>query len=361
MIITGHINYFNVLACGLYKYNNTNPHGLNLSETFDSIMEWIKDRGLVDPIPWDPNDSSINSPKCYCRDIYKCETTGEFLLVLWKSDSDSAGTLYGAREDDLPGRGEVVAYTNNYKGSKVVWGRPCYYWILPDKNLILSIKFDHSVCDSEMMQDWVVRCINNRVKHPGKTKEITQGGFVRIYFPERAGDAPTRFSYRFDTKLCSLNTSSAEMTDLAAKVTHIIRRETVQLKTDPDDRAAWVKVFDSVPYLKAKPKAKVRQIEVRAEAKPTAQELKTIIEKFARENRGHGEWDNIGFETEAGNTVWVDRYRLRASINIDQKDQKVFTAEALHARLATKRTELLAEVTRANNVSASVFEKAVGA
>lgn len=361
MIVTGHINYFNVAECGLYKHNDFNPHGCELSETFDLIKSWVGARSFVDTIPWSPGESRSNSPKCYCRDIYKCEATGEFLLVLWKSDTDGAGTLLGAKEDDAPGQGEVVAYTNNYKGSKVVWGRPCYYWIIPDKNLILSIKFDHSVCDSVMMQDWVVRCINNRVDHPGKAKETTEKGFVRISFQEQGKSSPTRFSYRFDAKLCSLNTSSAEMTDLAAKVTYIIRRETVLLKTAPDDRAAWVRLFDSVPYLNTKPKAKVRQVEVRAEAKPTASELKGIIETFARENRAYGEWDNVGFETDAGNTVWVDKYRLRSSININQEDGKIFSAASLHARLAAKRTELLSEVTKGGTTAPDVVAKVAGA
>ena len=109
------------------------------------------------------------------------------------------------------------------------------------------------------------------------------------------------------------------------------------------------------------PKAKVRQVEVRAEAKPTASELKGIIETFARENRAYGEWDNVGFETDAGNTIWVDKYRLRSSININQEDGKIFSAASLHARLAAKRTELLSEVTKGGTTAPDVVAKVAGA
>lgn len=351
MIIAGHINYFNVTECGLFKHGDSKTHGCELEETFDLIANWVQGRNFVDTIPWDPRESRSNAPKCYCRDIYKCETSGEYLVVLWKSDADSAGTLWGAKEDDATGQGKVVAYTNNYKGSKVIWGRPCYYWVIPNLNLILSIKFDHSVCDSQMMQDWVTRCITNRVEHQDKLKQVTEKGFVRLSFQQGIDPQAKRYSYRFDVKLRSLSTSSAELNDLAGKVTHIVRRETVRLQSGKDDRAEWIKVFDSIPYLNPKPKAKSRQIEIRAEAKPSAKELKEIIETFAKESRKNSDWDNVGFETDAGNTFWVDRYRLRETVNVNQESNEVFVASVLHSRLAEKRQELLGPIFRDLGIS----------
>lgn len=299
---------------------------------------------MDDTIPWDPSQMRSNAPKCYCHDFYKDEDTGEYLFVLWKSDSDSTGTIWGAQAGAPSGESGVVEYTDNYRGRKVIWGRPCYYWIIPALNTIVSIKVDHSVCDSQLLQDWVSRCITNRVPHKSKKKTTTETGQIRFEFTEAADLA--RYAFRFDVKLRSLHTGSAQLQDLALRVTHIIRRDTIRVE-GRDDRADWVKMFDRIPRLPPKPRAKSRQVEIRAEAKPTAAEIKQIIETFAVEDRKRSDWNNVGFATDTGD-VWVDRYRLNESINFVKDAPNVFTASEMHSRLAAEREGLLKAIVRDN-------------
>lgn len=333
MFDTGHMNFFSVDRCGLYKVGKNKTHGCELAETFDLILKWVKDRPLSTTIPWDPETSRSNKSKCYCKDIYKDPETGDFLVVLWKSDTDNAGTLWGASEDKATGSKEVVKYTNAYKGNKVIWGRPCYYWVMPRFNSVISIKFDYSVCDAQLFEDYITGCINNRVKHPNRKKDYTDCGYVRL----SAGDAdnPYRYQYRFGISLKSLNTSNSQLGDLAKKVTHIIRRETI-LVDAKNARADWVNKFsDLVPFVAAKPKSNKRKIEVKAEAKPTSSEIKDIIEKNAQENRKSHEWDNVGFATDSGVT-WVDKYRLKATIQVDGNGQEYLSAEDLFKAIQLK-------------------------
>ncbi|SYK34799.1 Uncharacterised protein [Klebsiella pneumoniae] len=50
----GHLNFFKVNKCGLYKVNDNNTYGLELSETFDLIQDWVGTKSLALTIPWDP-------------------------------------------------------------------------------------------------------------------------------------------------------------------------------------------------------------------------------------------------------------------------------------------------------------------
>lgn len=345
MIIPAHLNFFSIDECGLYKHGANEPKGMDVKETFELIHNWVRGKPLEDTIPWDPSESRTGVPKCYCHDVYMCESTGEYLLILWKSDADSAGTLLGAQASATTGNGNVVEYTNNYRGKPVIWGRPCYYWVIPKLKTIISIKLDHSVCDSQMLQDWITKCINNRVNHPNKKRYTTEGGQVKLSFTDASDISGAKYAYRFDVKLRSLATVSAELQDLAARVTHIVRRETIRLQVGTDDRADWVKLFDKIPYLSPKPKSKSRQIEVRAEAKPTAAEVKKIVESFAKEDRKKSDWNNVGFETDTG-MVWADKYRLRATINLSKDSLSVFTAAEMHEKLSKNRVTLLAPVER---------------
>lgn len=345
MIIPAHLNFFSIEECGLYKHDSKVPKTLGLIETFELIYQWVQGKPMEDTIPWDPASAKNGLPKCYCQDFYKCEETGDYLFVLWKSDTDSTGSIWGAQASAQTGSANVIEYTDNFKGKKMIWGRPCYYWIVPTLNTVISIKVDHSTCDSSLFQEWVTKCITNRVSHKNKKKSETETGKTRFEFTDATDITGTRYSYRFDVRLRSLNTGSARLQELASRVTHVIRRDTIKLNTGLDERASWVKLLGKIPLLPPRPKASTRQIEVRAEAKPSAKEIKEIIEKFSKEERKRSDWNNIGFATDTGD-VWVDKYRLHESINFTKDDSTVFTAAEIHSKLSAERDRLLADVQR---------------
>ncbi|WP_454874794.1 hypothetical protein [Paraburkholderia xenovorans] len=336
MIITGHMNYFEVNKCGLYRQNSLTPKGIDLAETFNLITKWVHGKPLANTLPWNPQSGLA---RCYCKDIYTSEETGDILLVLWKSDTSSNGSILGAPEDAKTGEGNVVEYTGDYKGKKVIWGRPMYYWIIPSKKMVVSIKFEHSVCDTQLFQEWVAACISNRVDHPNKKREYTKSGQTRISFTDGTVNGDFRFRYQFDVSLKTEDTASATMTALASSITHIIKRETISI-VPSDERAQWVRLFDNIPFIKPAANAKTRQIEVKVEAKPTPAELKQIIESYTKENRRAGQWDNVGFST-GDQIIWVDRYRLRNSIAYDMPKEQVITAVDLGEAINSRRNNFL--------------------
>ena len=264
-------------------------------------------------------------------------------MKLWKSDSGSAGTLWGAHEDDEDGSKEEFEYSSTANKKNVIWGRPCYYWVIPALDTVISIKFDYSLCDAEMFENFVTKCITNRIDHPKRVKRHTKNGYVRLSSEDNEN---SNLSYRFSTQLKSMNTSNAEMQKLAARVTHIINRETV-LVSSKDDRKTWTKRFNKcVPFLKPPLNHDKRKIEVRAEARPSAAEIKRIIEANAKENRKPSDWENVGFETEDGKTTWADKYRLSDTIRIDKTNGKLITAESLCKSLQSNRNRYTHNIER---------------
>lgn len=339
MIITGHMNYFSVTKCGLYRQASSKVHGLGLTDTFNAITEWVRGKPLGDTLPWNAY-ARDGKAKCYCKDIYTSESTGDILLVLWKSETSGSGSLLGAPEDAKTGEGSVVTQDRKYGGKKMIWGHPMYYWIVPSENLVVSIKFENSVCDSQLFQDWVTEAITNRVEHKDKKKEHTTSGQTRLSFSDGTADGDARFRYMFDVSLKTEETVNAAMTALASNVTHIIKRETITLKS-VDERAKWVKLFDTFPHLKSAPNAKTREIEIKAQARPTAAEVKKIIEDYSRENRSPSTWDNVGFVTSDKKTIWVDKYRLTNSIAYDIPKDQIVTAVDLGEAINKKRANFL--------------------
>ncbi len=336
-MISGHIGFFDVLRCGLYKVGNDVPKGCDLDETFALISKWVEDRDLADTIPWDPERSRVNKPKCYLQDITQDKETKDWFLVLWKSDTDSAGTLWGAAKGQKTGSGNIVKYTSSYRGDTVIWGRPCYYWIIPELNIVASLKFDHSVLDTDLLQDYVKACIQFRVNHANREVTFTEKGHARIHLVDNENNSG--YLFRFDLKTKNLSTNSDALKNLAPKITHIVKRETVTVSSD-DERATWLKRLDAIPLLRAKPKTNTRKIEIRAEAKPTPEELRAIMEHFAVESIGADEWENVGFEIEGGSITWVDQYRARDVITVIKDDASIITADELKSAINSNRVAL---------------------
>lgn len=345
MVEKGHLNYFTVGECGFYKFNSERCEGCALEETFDLISSWVKGRKLVETLPYSPTS---NKPKCYCKDIYKDAMTKDFVLVLWKSDTTKSGNILAVPEDQVSGSGNVLTQSAKFKGKNVIWGRPCYYWIIPEHNAVVSIKFDHSLTDAELFEKYVKKCITNRVKLPNRKKESLEGGAVKITH-EKDG---TRQYYKFGINMMSLSTSSAQLNLLASRVTHIVHREMIRVASN-DEKATWLRTLGkTIPIVAAKPKAKMRKIVVEVEAKPSATEIKKIIEDNMHLSQDKSDYDNVGFRTDRGVT-WVDSYRLTDSLVFSGINDNYINAQDVYEKIKSERSSLLRALRRDNEKSST--------
>jgi hypothetical protein len=197
MFSKGFMTYFKVDHCGLYKSSSEECLGLDLSSTFDAIKSWVNERTFATTIPWDPTKSRDNKSRVYCKDIYKDEDSGHFLIVLWKSDIHSSGIMLGVEEDETTGSKKIVKNNSKHKGKKVIWGRPCYYWVIPEYDTIVSLKFEHSLCDADLFRDFIRSAIINRVPHDARYKVSKTGHTKIVHSP----DKKTHCLYRFNTTI----------------------------------------------------------------------------------------------------------------------------------------------------------------
>ncbi len=342
MIQNGYLNFFNINECGMYRYGGSVNQGCDIATSFDLIKNWIESREFNDTIPWDPKQKTKTN--CYCHEVHKDLETGDYLLVLWKSEAQSSGPLLGISIDANGKKQNVIKQSQGTEGKPVIWGSACYYWVIPEVNCVVSIKFENSKCDSAMFQDWVAGCINHRIDVPGTRKVETEKKVTRISFTDEHGEE-CKLLYKFDLSLKSLDTSSAKLGELSKKVTHIIRRETVSLKV-VDARAEWVKIFAGlgVPYASHRDNKRKRDVEIKVEAKPTSAEIKDIIEKYSKETKP-GSWSNVGFLTDTG-IAWANSYRLTENLSIEDNGESILDAETLYKTVKANRDRYLSPIKR---------------
>lgn len=334
MAVNGHASYFEVPECGLYRRNGSKPDGYDLSETFDAILQWTGGKSSwTSTLPW-AKDTNSNTPSAYCYDLVKDEPTGDFFMVMWKSDEDANGKLYAAPIDKSRGAPAAV----EQGGSKgTVLGRPCYYWIIPQYNSVVSLKFDHSMTDSSLFMKFVRACINNHIGHDRKRKTVDEeNGSVKIYFEDDQG---RHLNYRFRKKLYMPSSNTLEIRAMANKITHVVKRQTISVERK-DHRSEWVKMFDEMfSDVSVKKGKKNREIEVLIEASPTETEIASIFRQYSKDDRDPRQWDNTGFilEGKMNQPVWATKYRLTESLSIPKSPGVTLSANDLKQHLLGER------------------------
>lgn len=350
MQITGHLTFFNINSCGTYRYAGKEPVACLPTELFALIKDWRNTVDFENSLPWSPKK---NKPQCRLRDIYKSPTNGDYILTLWKSDSDSTGQSIGVVE----GEGTVITRSDKHLGKTVIWGKPCYYWIIPQYNLIASIKFEHSRTDSELFQDWITNAVNNRIEIPGSTKKTNDNGYVQFIRSDESkenDDATIKTIFRFDMSIKSIKTNDARLQELSQNTTHIIRKERIEL-TEIDDRPEFLKLLGRIPQaLTSTPNEKnklQRKVEIKIEAQPTPEEIRKIIESCSLEiTPDDREFTNVGFVTKRGGVKWADEFRMTESIFMDDLGHKILPSDVLYAKLSLEREKylnpIIAEIAR---------------
>ncbi|PAA13591.1 hypothetical protein [Pseudomonas fragi] len=384
MLQSGFLNFFKINKCGLYRIAKADAQGLELAETFAELKAWADGRNFEATNPWDQR-AHRNKTACYAHKIHYDPKTGDYLLVLWKGESDKQGPLYGISLNPDGTADKAIKQTQVNINKPTIWGRPCYYWIVPEINTVASIKFDNSRCDSKMFQEWITGCVNLKIPLPNYKKVTTETGLVRIQFPDKteqnnqkdgslSSEQPQnstssdvtldpntsteitpeetinhRMIFSFDMSLRTISTSSAKLTDLARRVTHIIKRESVSIK-NTDKREGWHRLFKrfDVPFVSAQDQS-VRQVELRVVAKPTVEEIKEIIDKHATEHTP-GSWEDTGFITDkSGRTIWAGSFRLSENISIDDKGDAILSVEDLYRKISENRSRYLAPILKDNS------------
>ncbi|MDU8455904.1 MULTISPECIES: hypothetical protein [Pseudomonas syringae group] len=380
MLQNGFLNFFSVTKCGLYRFAKPEAQALDLKETLANLKGWAEDRNFDTTNPWDSR-AHRNKTICYAHKIHFDAATGDYLLILFKGDSDKQGPLYGISINPDGSADKAIKKTEVKVNKPTIWGRPCYYWVIPDLNTVASLKFENSRCDSKMFQEWITGCINLKVPLPEYKKIETENGLVRIQFPEptplpaesdeqavladaiEASIEPLedmskkeeeiaiqkyKMYYKFEMTLRTISTSSAKLTELASRVTHIIKRETVSI-TRTDKRVGWHRLFKrfDVPFASAADETN-RKVEFRVEAKPTVEEIKEIIDAHASDNNPSS-WDDTGFITDkSGRIVWAESFRLSDLISVDDLGEDIIPGEHLFRKINENRARYLAPIIKDN-------------
>lgn len=338
----GYLNFFQINFSGLYRIQRgankeiaSKSFGLGTAEVFRAIKDWVRGRQFKETCSWSDIGRTGDDPvMCYCHEIKELDN-GDFLLVLWKDDpSDKKG--YRGLEIGADGRptGRYLNNSASQTGDNYVWGHPCYYWVIPSEDLIVSIKFEDSKCDSDLMQKWVTNCVRYRLKLPGFNSRKAGESETKIFFSTPASPETYNLIYRFSARLKEFKTSEEHLKDICSRTKHMLLRNEVTVSAEAAaheaDRVfaeqggldkANIEVFDFIQTFLAKyfnraesDGDSVRRVEIRLEATPDVDQLKELME-YSSDFPEDG-WPDVIFIDENDVKTSIKKHRIVERIKL---------------------------------------------
>lgn len=334
----GHLRFFEVTDCGFYSFGRSDKkvYGGELKETFLAIENWFEGRELKDTTPW-AKSIRTKKPQCYCRDIYCDESTNDYVIVLWKADTAMNGNIYGVPETSKGGNGKTVEVSSKKGTEKIIWGMPCYYWVIPDKKIIVSIKFDNSLTDANLFQEYINACMGVRIKNDKrKEHQVTDEGYLRFKFKDEK--APNcLLSYRFHMHQIQTKTSTLSLAKLAQRTKKIIRRTTIKTVAN-NDKPWWSKIFTSDGIFN-KTLNQEQKVEVKVDVDLTTKEVQALLDEASNSTSHDG--DNIGFIDDKNTITWADKHILKANIFMQLNSANHIKAVTLYEAIEKKRAQYI--------------------
>lgn len=364
----GLITYFDIEKFGFYRLRQK-QEGEALDVDVDDLLlrlnEWLKDKKFQNTVPWGGTVSSFN--KIYCTSYYLDETTGDMVLVLYKSVGAENGGVKGIKFDSPvdTDSNSTVASTDGLSADEVAWGQVMYYWFIPSENKLASIKFVDSVCDinalSQYIREWVkYRCD----KHIGKEIETVReraDGSKKVVVTRKTYSHKDGFSFcfKFIAKQFRRRTSSNNLDSLFSKVTHLVFRSTITVHTK--DRRGFTKLLDK--YLKyfsfTAPDASSenkqgmlsgsKEYEVIVNESPSEDELEEIFKLYNEEYDETNIWDNVGLKINgrSNETLWLDEYVVKDELYMPKKElnKDVYSARQIMSKLQLNRKTYMKSLT----------------
>lgn len=370
--IKGTVTYFDLTEFGFYRLRRKKELNEYISgdvpQVITSLLSWLDGKTVCNTIPWDA-ETNQRRTSMYCRSYAIDEDTGDTVLVLWKDVGDSSGNVHGAYANSDVGSDTNDGLTSGSEvnGENVIWGQPCYYWLIPEENKIASIKFTSSIADTESLCHYIKAFVDYRGNFPNKrmsertvanaksNREVKIKTFTFVH--EDAKGKEYRTNFKIKSKMYKKASASLDYERLADEVTHIVYRETISASVT-DTRPLWSKMFDKLGAglgFQAPPTRGSREVEVIVEANPTPAELRGLVTKYGEEHDETSDWNNIGLKLggRSESTTWLDEYVVRDELIVPQVDNEVYTAEQLLRSIKAQRTRLVSELAADTSVAAN--------
>lgn len=332
------VTFYSVAKCGFYKRREKPPSFGDLADTFQQLADWSDGLELSLTKLIDPATDADTMP-VYILEMAPCGTG--WILACWNEVPSNDGNITSVSKDSIVGAPQV--HLNEFVENSIP-GYATYFWIIPERNVVASIKFSDFTTGLKAMSGYVCDFLTLESKYAIDAIDADGQPYIAGY-TDKTDNVPTAAKPSFKLVTFSKKGRRAYLLENHAKIKKVVRvgRVTLENVVDRTTFQSLVRFLRGDPTKHQDVEVGVRSAKVELQFTPSEDELKAMIEADDADDDG-SRWEDLGFELNGeDSTIWLNRSRASETftLNVEVGASGVVRTQMLAQALNAQRDQML--------------------
>lgn len=339
---TATITFYNIHKCGYYRYGASEAAFGDCLDLLTDLNLWAAGKTLKQTKTYEANNEVLPA---YLLDVK--QDGDNFVLLLWNEVPSTNQSVPSVEEDARFGVGPAVILNEIREGS--IPGFATYFWFVPSKGLVASIKLRHALTGQKAMQCYMhsfLKQSSNRV-----VSELVEKGdgsyeiLIKGYKMYPTDDAATKKRH-YPQFLTGMMKNPGKHDIIRQNANNISKVEKV-VELDlakPDELGLWQKILVATKI--SNPQTANVSTKIRYEISPdlTLKDVDDMIK----------DWDlnsdtnscDYGFVFKGDPKMyWLSKSlaRTKFTLNLIRQDEEFVSSDSLLSELVGKRDLIFRE------------------
>lgn len=289
--IEARITLFDISTCGYYGYRKSDHRFCTLEETLKGIQGWSNGKPLLQTKTFEVQDGQDLHP-VYLFDINSIKNN--WLITTWNETSAYESGVASVQGSATVGKA-TVDLTDVGPGS--IPGFPTYFYIIPSRNLLASVRFQHIWTCQQELREYIKSYLELFSPYVvlGKTEKNTHS--IIGYKPPGDEELDSSIIPRFETREIRNPGKLDQIREKYDSINKITRKTTLDLNQQAD-LTLWQKMLAKASLTRHAGTGQKIKIKYDVNSKVTRKELDHMIESW--ENNRARTWDDYGVTYRGG-------------------------------------------------------------
>lgn len=331
------IDFHSISKCGWYKHGDAVPAFSSVEDVLAQLAQWSAGVDLSLTKMADPGGKNNQEPVY----LFGTKKIGDnWVFATWNEVPASEA---GVASVALNSKVGVPKVSMNKVDPNGVPGFATYFWVLPKKGLLATVRFGSRPSTGQSgMVGYVGRFMSSYMSYCIQGVNF-QGKPAVVGYTDLGNGVPKKVRPAFKTNAFAKTGPRDLILANVDKIRKVVRRGHVTALNEVD-RAWWQ---SSMRFIRAAGRpdyiAVRRSAYIELEYQPTLEELKAMIAAEEADPEVTG-WDDMGFVLQGQTkTLWLSREQASGDfeLDIDRTDAETINLEALLTELNAKQIQIL--------------------
>lgn len=331
------ITFYSLTRCGFYPWGMQKPWFGGISDIFSQLEQWGKDTELSLTKVLDPAPDDDQLP-VYLMGI---TTIGDdFVFACWNEVPSADGAITSLSKTSKVSEPQVH---QNTLSPDTIPGYATYFWVVPSKNVIASVKFLGTTSGMAAMGDYIKKFISLKTRYAiDGTNE--QGEYTVVGYTNKGDGIPLNVRPRFHVQTYRKKGRRSYLVANHARINKVIRVGSVAVDKVMDKGILQAFIhFVRGDVNQTHHITGIRKAKLELQYTPSEAELIAMMEADDADEDGT-RWEDLGFELvgEAA-PIWINKSRASDtySLDVERAAGDVISVLSIAKSLAMQRAEVL--------------------